>query len=114
MKSKPEKGKAYQAKEESKVYDEDSKDDGELYLISKGVNKLWRYIHNGQGKFRGTIRIVGHSDSSYGLKKQGSGKEVICYECKESGHYKIEVHKLKKNKRPNKNLSKGKKGLMAT
>ena len=35
LKSKPEMTRAYQVEEESNVYDEDSKDDDELYLISK-------------------------------------------------------------------------------
>ncbi|XP_050890418.1 uncharacterized protein LOC127095830 [Lathyrus oleraceus] len=106
--------RAYQAKEESEDSNEDSKGDDELSLISKRVNRLWKHMKNGQGKFRGAKRIVGHSDSSSGPKKQGFGKEVIRYECKEPGHYKNEYPELKKDKRPKKNLSKGKKGLVAT
>ncbi|XP_050878734.1 uncharacterized protein LOC127082537 [Lathyrus oleraceus] len=110
LKSKPEKTKAYQAEEESEGSDEES----QHTLISKRVNKLWKHMHNGQGKFRGAIRTVGHFDSSSGKKKQDYRKEVICSECKEPGHYKNDCRKLKKDRRPTKNFSKGKKGLMAT
>jgi hypothetical protein len=113
LKSKPEKTKSYQVEEESKGSGEDSEDD-ELSLISKRVNRLWRHRQNGQGKFRGARRTVGRSNSSSGPKKQGSGKKVVCYECKEPDHYKTECHKLKKVKRPKKKFSKGKNGLMAT
>ncbi|KAI5404778.1 hypothetical protein KIW84_051803 [Lathyrus oleraceus] len=114
--SKPEKTKAYQGEKESEGSDEDSKDDDddELSLISKRVNRLWKHKHNGQGKFIGSITIVGHFDSSSGQKKQGSGKELICFECKESGHCKNDYHKLKKDRRPKKNSYKGKKVSMAT
>ncbi|XP_050888947.1 uncharacterized protein LOC127094126 [Lathyrus oleraceus] len=47
-------------------------------------------------------------------KKQGSAKEVTCFGCNEPGHYKNECSTLKKDKRPKKFFSKGKKGLMAT
>lgn len=83
-------------------------------MISENVNKLWRHKHNGQGKFRGARRTVGRFGSSSGTKKQGSGKEIICYECKESDHYKNECPKLEKDKRHKKKFSKSKKGLMAT
>ena len=114
LKSNFEKRRAYQAKEESEGSDEDSEDDDELSLISKRVNRLQKHRKKGQGKFRGVRRTIGHFDSSLGQKKQGSGKEVICFECKEPGHYKNDCPKLKKDKRPKKNFSKVKKGLMAT
>jgi hypothetical protein len=37
-------------------------------------------MQNGQGKFRGDIRTAGRFDYSSGQKKQGSVKEVICFE----------------------------------
>lgn len=105
---------AYQVEEESEDFDEYSEDDDELSLISKKVSRLWRHMHNGQEKFRGTRRTAGCSESSSGQKKQGSGKEVIYFECKESDHYKNECPKLKKKRRPKNKFSKGKNGLMAT
>ena len=71
-------------------------------------------MQNGQGKFIGAIRTIGRFDSLSGQKKQSSGKEVICFEFKEPGHYKNECPKLKKDRISKKNFSKGKKGLMAT
>lgn len=85
MKSTLEKLRAYQAEEESEDFDEDSEDNNELSFISKKVNRLWRHGKNGQGKFRGSRRIIGRSDSLSGQKKQGSSKEVIYFECKEPG-----------------------------
>lgn len=74
IKSKPEKTRAYQAEEESEGFDEDSKDDDELSLISKRVNRLWKHKKKGQGKFRGARRTTGHFDSLSRQKKRGSGK----------------------------------------
>ena len=71
-------------------------------------------MHNGQRIFRGAKTIIGYFDISYGQKKQGSRKEVICFECKEPCHYKNDCPKLKKDRRPKKKFFKGKKGLMAT
>ncbi|MGR2462358.1 zinc finger CCHC domain-containing protein, partial [Salmonella enterica] len=54
----------------------------------------------------------GKSESSSGQKKS-SIKEVTCFECKESGHYKSDCPKLKRDKKPKKHF-KTKKSLMVT
>ncbi|XP_050895080.1 uncharacterized protein LOC127101651 [Lathyrus oleraceus] len=95
LKSKPEKTKAYKYEGESEGSDKDSKDDDEFSMISKRVNKLWKHKHNGQGKLRGARRTAGRFDSSSILDRR---------------RRKV----LEKDKRPNKNFPKGKKGLMAT
>lgn len=114
LKSKPEKTRAYQSDEESEDSDEESEYDDELSLIFKKVNRLWRHLQNGQRKFIGSRKTAGSSNSSSGPKRQGSSRDVICYECKEPCHYNNECHKMKKDKKPKKKFSKGKKGIMAT
>ncbi|XP_058741260.1 uncharacterized protein LOC131613625 [Vicia villosa] len=103
LKSKSEKKKAFQAEEESE--EKDSSED-EMSLLSKRLNQLWKHRKR---KFQGSRRSKDISGLSSG-QKRASGKEVICYECKEHGHYKYDCPKLDKDKKPKKAL-KTKKGL---
>src|ERR1044072_8029806 len=105
LKSNSKKTKALQAEEESDD-SEESSDEDELSLISKRLNKLWKQR---QSKFRKSRRTKGRFESASGQKKNVDKDNVICYECKEPGHYRNECPKLKKDKKSDK-----KKGLMAT
>src|ERR1044072_9482246 len=109
LKSNFKKDKALQAEEESEESDEESSDEDELSLISKRINKLWKHR---QSKFRGPRRGKGRFEFASGQKKNVDKDNIICYECKEPGHYKNECPKLKKDKKPKKLVKK--KGLMAT
>lgn len=107
---KSEKTKAFQD-EEDEDSEEDSEEEDEVSLISRCVNQLWK---KRQSKFIGSKRTSGHSESTSGLKKSSVVKELICFECKETGHNKNECPKLKKD-RTNKKVFRGiKKSLMAT
>lgn len=66
------------------------------------------------GKFRGFRRTGGCSESTFGQKKSGVGKEVIYFECNELGHYKNECPKLKKDRPKKKDFRGKKKRMMAT
>lgn len=88
------------------VYEEED----ELSLLSRRINQLWK---KKKRKFRGKRRTSGHSESTYGSKKVGVGKQLTCFECKEPGHFKNECPKLKKE-RPKKKFRGKKKGLMDT
>ncbi|XP_050899820.1 uncharacterized protein LOC127106581 [Lathyrus oleraceus] len=78
--------------------------DGYDHPVNTEGNNLARSVMSNQQK----------KDFKNHHKKQASGKEVICLECKEPGHYKNDCPKLKKDRRPKNNFSKTKKGLMAT
>ena len=106
LRSSSKKDKVLQAEEESEESDEESSDEDELSLISKRLNKLWKQR---QSKFRKSRRTKGRFESASGQKKNVDKDNVICYECKEPGHYRNECPKLKKDKKSDK-----KKGLMAT
>src|ERR1044072_3146728 len=107
--SKFRKAKAFQAEEESEAADERLEAD-ELSLISRRINQLWK--HRQSKKFhKGPRNSKGKFESTSGQKKL-TDKIVICFECKEPGHYKNECSKLK-NDRRSKKFDK-KKGLMAT
>src|ERR1044072_9418693 len=108
LKSNSKKIKALQAEEESEDSEESSNED-ELALISRRINHLWKHR---QRKFKGPRNANGRFESTSGQEK-AADKEVICFECKEPGHYRNECPKLKKDKDPKK-FHKGKKGLMAT
>src|ERR1044072_4954416 len=109
LKSSSRKAKALQVEEES----EDSKgslEEDELSLISRRINRLWRQ-RQGRSFQKGQRNAKGRFESTSGQRKAGD-KEVICFECKEPGHFKSEFPTLKKDKKPKKFQKK--KGLMAT
>src|ERR1044072_196529 len=107
LKSHSKKTKSLQAEEESEA-SEDSSDEDELSLISKRINRLWKHR---QSKHKGPRNPKGSFESTSGQKK-AADKDVICFECKEPGHYKNEFPKLKRDRKPKKFQKK--KGLMAT
>lgn len=88
-----EKTKSIQA-EEDEDYEEDLKED-ELSILSRRVNQIWKKI---QSNFRVSRRTDGRSESTSRHKKSGVGKEFICFEFKEPGHYKNECPMMKKDK----------------
>lgn len=90
--------------------EEESEEKDELSLLFRRVNQLWKKT---KGKFKGQRRTSGRSESTYGSKKVGAGKEFTCFKCNKPGHFKNECPKLNK-KRPIKNLRGNKKGLMDT
>src|ERR1044072_6218720 len=92
LKSNSRKAKALQAEEESKA-SEDSSEEDELSLISRKVNHLWKH-RQGRRFHKGPRNAKGRFESTSGQKKEAD-KEVICFECKEPGHYKNECPKLK-------------------
>src|ERR1044072_612855 len=106
LRSSSKKDKVLQSEEESEEFDEESSDEDELSLMSKRLNKLWKQR---QSKFRGLRRTKGRFESASGQKKNMDKDNVICYECKEPGHYRNECPKLKRDKKSDK-----KKVLMAT
>ncbi|XP_057444117.1 uncharacterized protein LOC130736293 [Lotus japonicus] len=108
LKSRPEKAKALQAEEESEESTEYS-DEDELSLVSRRLYRIWKHRQN---KYKGSTKAKGRQESSTGQRKS-SGKEITCFECKESGHYKNECPKLKRENKPKKNF-KAKKGLMVS
>src|ERR1044072_2577858 len=108
LKSLSKKAKALQAEEESEA-SEESSDEDELSLISRRINRLWKHR---QSKHKGPRNAKGRFESTSG-QKNAADKDVICFECKELGHYKNECPKLKRDRKPKK-FHKGKKGLMAT
>ena len=110
LKSNSRKAKALQAEEESEASEESSEED-ELSLISRRINHLWKH-RQGKKFHKGPRNTKGRFESTSGQKK-AADKEVICFECKEPGHYKNECPKLKKDRKPKK-FHKAKKGLMAT
>ena len=97
--------KAFQAEEESSS--SSSSEEDELSLISRRVKQLWKHR---QKKFRNTRSS---NESSSGHKKTRN-KEVVCFECKEPGHYKSDCPKLQKEKPKKKFTKEKKKSLMAT
>src|ERR1044072_852448 len=107
--SKSRKTKALLAEEESEASDESSEED-ELSLISRRINHLWKH-RQGKKFHKGPRNAKGRFESTSGQKK-ATDKEVICFECKEPGHYKNECPKLKNDRRSKKYDKK--KGLMAT
>src|ERR1044072_1251375 len=109
LKSSSRKAKALQA-EESENSEESSEED-EFSLISRRINRLWKH-RQGRRFSKGPRNGKGRFESTSGQKK-AADKEVICFECKELGHYKNECPTLKKDGKP-KRFHKGKKGLMAT
>lgn len=82
-----------------------------MSLLTKHVNQLYK---KRQSKFRGSRRIGDRSESTFGLKKLGVGKDVIYFERKEPGHNKNEFPKLKKDRPEKKDFRGKKKGLMET
>ncbi|KAI5398607.1 hypothetical protein KIW84_064104 [Lathyrus oleraceus] len=111
---KPQRNKAFQAEEEDNddSEKEDSDDEEELSLLTRRVKQLWRKRNN---NFR---RPRPKGDRSESTSRGKSNKEITCYECKETGHYRNECPKLKKesSKREGfrKNSFRTKKGRMAT
>lgn len=97
--------KALKVLEESS---EESSSEDELSLLFKRINQLWKHK---QRKFRNYKKPNQRSESS--RHRKSSRKEVVCYECKEPGHFKSECPKLQKEK-PKKKFDKKKKSLMAT
>src|SRR3954469_15116634 len=99
---------AFQAREEDPEESESEEED-ELSMISRRVNQLWK---SKKRKFRGfrSSKRFEHGESSD--DRRFDKKKVMCYECNEPGHYKIECPKLQKEN-PKKKFHK-KKGLMAT
>src|ERR1044072_3598810 len=93
LKSSSRKAKALQAEEESEDSEGSSKED-ELLLISRRINRLWRQ-RQGRSFQKGPRNAKGRFESTSGQRK-ASDKEVICFECKEPGHFKIECPMLKK------------------
>ena len=107
LKSNSRKAKALQAEVESEASEESSEED-ELSLISRRINHLWKH-RQGRKFHKGPRNAKGRFESTSGQKK-AADKEVICFECKEPGHYKNECPKLKKDRKPKK-FHKAKKGL---
>ncbi|XP_058782897.1 uncharacterized protein LOC131657524 [Vicia villosa] len=93
---------AFQVEEESSGGS--SSEEGELSLISKRVQQLWKHR---QRKPRNHRRSDDYSESPFGHRKYRN-KEVICYECNEPGHYKSDCAKLQREN-PKKNSNKEKK-----
>src|ERR1044072_2941847 len=109
LKSSSRKAKALQAEEESEDSEGNSEED-ELSLISRRINRLWRQ-RQGRSFQKGPRNAKGIFESTSGQRK-ASDREVICFECKEPGHYKIDCPMLKKERKTKKFQKK--KGLMAT
>lgn len=107
---KSEKTKALQAKEDED-YEEESEEEDELSLLSRHINQLW---NKRQGKFKGSRRTGGRSESTSGIKKSRPSKDITFFECKEPGHFKNEYPKLKKNIPKKKDFRGKKKGVRAT
>lgn len=116
LKSRKKESKALQVLEESSA--ESSEDEDEMSMLSKRLNHLWK---NKNRKFRSSRKPDYRKESSSRSEHRGyssdykrSGKkEVVCYECREPGHYKNEFPKLQKD-RPKRNGDRRKKVLMAT
>ncbi|KAI5400592.1 hypothetical protein KIW84_065469 [Lathyrus oleraceus] len=110
----PDRNKSFQAEEEDNDNSEkeNSNDEEELSLLTRRVKQLWRKRNN---NFR-RPRPMG--DRSESTSRGKSNKDITCYECKETGHYRNECPKLKKESSRRKNFKKSsfrtKKGLMAT
>ena len=87
-------------------------------MLSKRMNQLWK---NKSRKFRSSRKPDYRRESSSRSEHRGESsehrrsgkKEVVCYECKEPGHYKNECPKLQKD-RPKRSGDRKKKVLMAT
>src|ERR1044072_6269169 len=109
LKSSSRKGKALQAEEESEDSEESSEEDV-LSLISRRINHLWRQ-RQGRSFQKGPRNAKGRFESTSGQRK-ANDREVICFECKEPGHFNIDCPLLKKERKPKK--FQNKKGLMAT
>jgi hypothetical protein len=109
LKSNSKRSKAHYVKEESEDSEENSEED-ELSLISRKVSRL---LKRRQSSPKGPRNTKSRFESTSGQKEIVEKDEVICYECKEPGHYKTECPKLKKSKKI-KDPHKGKKGLMVT
>ena len=92
---------------------EDSDDEEELSLLTRRVKQLWKRRNN--NNFR---RSRPRRDRAESTSKGKPNKDITCFECKETGHYRNECPKLKKdNPRKEsfkKNTFRTKKGLMAT
>ena len=80
--------------------------------MNRRVKQLWRKRNN---NFR---RPRPKGDQSEPTSRGKSNKDITCYECKETGHYRNECPKLKKESSRRENFKKSsfitKKGLMAT
>jgi hypothetical protein len=89
---KSDRNKALQAEEEyiDESEKEDSDDEEELSLLTRRVKQLWRKRNN---NFR---RPRPKGDRSESTSRGKSNKDITCYECKETGHYRNECPKLKK------------------
>src|ERR1044072_845564 len=85
LKSNSRKAKALQAEEESEASEESSEED-ELSLISRRINLLWKHR---QSRHKGPRNAKGRFEST-SCQKKAVDKNVICFECKEHGHYKNE------------------------
>lgn len=94
--NKKSKSKALQVLEE--ISKESSSED-ELSVLSRRINQLWKHK---QRKFRNYKKPDQCSESS-GHRKS-SRKEVVCYECKEPGHFKSDCPKFQKEKPEKKSL----------
>jgi hypothetical protein len=83
-----------------------------LSLLTRRVKQLWKKRNN---NFR---RPRPRGDRSESTSKGKTNKDVTCYECKETGHYRNECPKLKKDSSRRESFKKNslrtKKGLMAT
>lgn len=86
LKGKTEKERAFQAEEEEES-EEDFDEKDELSLLTKRFNQLYRKT---QKKIIGFRRTSGCFESTSGKKKYYADKDVIYFECNESGHYKNE------------------------
>src|ERR1044072_6016608 len=76
------------------------------YLLSSKLRDIYAepnlFLHRQGRRFQqGPRNAKGRFESTSGQKKTYE-KEVICFECKEPGHYKSECPKLKKDRNPKK------------
>src|ERR1051325_11175522 len=85
---------------------EDSESEDELSMISRRINKLWKYRQN---KFKNHRRSEDKGESSE--HKRFSKRSIQCYECKEMGHVRSECPNVLKEK-PKKFFEK-RRGMMA-
>ena len=93
--------------DEEENSEESASEEDELSLLSKRINHLRKHR---QKKFRNFKKSKDKPKSS-GHKKS-NWRELICFECKELGHYKSDCPKIQSEK-PKKRFGK-KKGMMAT
>ena len=80
---------AFQDEEENS--EESASEEDELSLLSRRMNQLWKHR---QKKFRNFKKSEDKPESSG--RKNSHIREIICYECKEPGHYKSDCPKLQR------------------